>query len=56
MLVFTHIMKKLIMLLAVAAFVCSPLLVTEAQAGQGKGKAHRVHQAKHHHGKHHHKH
>lgn len=46
-------MKKTLLLLVVAAFALSPVMVSSAQAGQGKhagkhaGKHHR------HHGKHH---
>ncbi|MES1180772.1 MAG: hypothetical protein ABUL66_02810 [Verrucomicrobiota bacterium] len=43
-------MKKWILILAVAAFSFSPLLVSSAQAGQGKHAKHSHH---HHHGKHH---
>lgn len=45
-------MKKLMLILAVAAFAFSPLMVSSAEAGQGK-HAHGKHHAKHHHGKHH---
>ncbi|MDR3458736.1 MAG: hypothetical protein P4N60_14900 [Verrucomicrobiae bacterium] len=57
-------MKKIILFLAVAAFILSPLAVSTAQAGPGKhAKAvkvakhykhakHFVKQQKHHHGKH----
>jgi Ni/Co efflux regulator RcnB len=49
-------MKKILFLLTAAAIVCSPLLVTSAQAGQGKKhKAHKAQKA-HHHAKHHAKH
>jgi hypothetical protein len=47
-------MKKLILILAVAAFAFSPLMVAPVEAGQGK-HAHAKHHAKHHHGKHHRK-
>jgi Ni/Co efflux regulator RcnB len=43
-------MKKLILILAAVAFVFSPLMVSQAEAGQGKQA-----NAKHHH-HHHHKH
>lgn len=45
-------MKKLMLILAVAAFAFSPLMVSPAEAGQGK-HAHAKHHTKHHHGKHH---
>jgi Ni/Co efflux regulator RcnB len=45
-------MKKLILILAVAAFSFSPLLVSQAQAGQRKHVKHAKHHH-HHHGKHH---
>ncbi|HLX94797.1 MAG TPA: hypothetical protein VKU37_03555 [Verrucomicrobiae bacterium] len=47
-------MKKLMLILAVAAFAFSPLMVSPADAGQGK-HAHARHHAKPHHGKHHRK-
>jgi Ni/Co efflux regulator RcnB len=46
-------MKKLLLILAVAAFTFSPLMVSQAEAGTGK-HAHAKHHTKHHHGKHHH--
>jgi Ni/Co efflux regulator RcnB len=49
-------MKKSLLLLAVLAFVCSPLLVSSAAAQGVKGHKHhhdRQHHAKHH-AKHHH--
>jgi hypothetical protein len=47
-------MKKLMLILAVAAFAFSPLMMSQAEAGQGK-HAHAKHHSKHHHGTHHHK-
>jgi hypothetical protein len=47
----TQIMKKLILVLALAA-VCSPLFLSQAQAGQGKQHVGRHHHAHHHHHKH----
>ncbi|HVU27808.1 MAG TPA: hypothetical protein VHG71_08755 [Verrucomicrobiae bacterium] len=45
-------MKKLILMLAVAAFVFSPFMVSQAEAGQRKhAKSHHHHY--HHHKKHH---
>lgn len=45
-------MKKFILILTLAAFACSPMLVTQAQAGQkhtlsAKGKKHHHHHKKH---------
>jgi hypothetical protein len=45
-------MKKIILILTLAAFACSPLLTNSAQAA-GKGKAKHHHKAHH---KHHKKH
>ncbi len=51
-------MKKLILLLAVAGVICSPLFVTSAEAKSAKlHKAHKhAHHALHHKSKHHKKH
>jgi Ni/Co efflux regulator RcnB len=47
-------MKKLMLILAVAATAFSPLFVSQAQAGQGKAhKQHKAHNHAKHHGKHH---
>ena len=49
-------MKKLLLILTVAALAFSPLAVTQAEAGQGKhqaAKKHHKHQHKKHHKKHH---
>ncbi|HVU07701.1 MAG TPA: hypothetical protein VHG89_04065 [Verrucomicrobiae bacterium] len=47
-------MKKLILILAVAAFAFSPFMVSQAEAGQGKhAKSHQHHHHHHHHKKHH---
>jgi hypothetical protein len=46
-------MKKFILVLA-AAVLCSPLIVSQAQASVvKKHKAHRAHHASHHHVRHH---
>jgi Ni/Co efflux regulator RcnB len=51
-------MKKLTLLLIAAAVFCSPLLVTKAEAGQGRAVKHtlKVKHAKAHHHHQHHKH
>lgn len=49
-------MKKLILILTLAAFAFSPLMVSQAEAGQGtqaNAKHHHKHHKKHHHKKHH---
>ena len=54
-----HVMKKIFLLLAVAALAFSPAMVSTAQAGQGKhahAKAHKGHHHHHHGKKHGHKH
>jgi hypothetical protein len=47
-------MKKLILILTLAAFACSPLITTQAQAAQGHSISAQC--GKKHHGKHHGKH
>ena len=49
-------MKKLTLILAVAAFVCSPLVVTTAEAGPGRAAVKHTLKAKHAKAHHHHKH